>query len=186
MAARDWRADQSGGRARVCGACAGRAGARKLGSRHLVEANTPPSQRPSNRTSVNSSGELCKSSRKMAITSRWAAISGRRPRPVRKKIIGHGMSAFRRRFGRGSGLQHLRRTLALLHQPAGQHGGSILLEPLVEKRADLLPEIRGMAEAREFVALQRVTRSRQKELPRGLGLLAVHTALLHDNKRCVK
>ncbi len=176
MAARDWRADEGGGRARVCGACAGCAGARKLGSRHLMEANTPPSQRASNRTSVNSSGELCESSRKMAITSRWAPICSRGNRPIRKKIIGRGMSASRRRFARGSGLQHLRRTLALLHQPAGQHGGSILLEPLVEKRADLLPEIRSVAETREFVALQRVTRGREKELPRGLGLLAVHTA----------
>ncbi len=186
MAARDWRADEGGGRARVYGACAGCVGARKLGSRQLVEANTPPSQRARNRTSVNSSGELCESSRKMAVTSRWAAIGGRRPRPIRKKIIGRSMSAFRRRFARGSGLQHLRRTLALLHQPAGQHGGSILLEPLVEKRADFLPEIRSMAQTREFVALQRVTRGREKELPRGLGLLAVHTALLDDNERCVK
>ncbi len=186
MAARDWRADEGGGRARVYGACAGCVGARKLGSRQLVEANTPLRQRTSSRASVKFSGELCESSRKMAITSRWAAIGGRRPRPIRKKIIGHGMSAFRRRFARGSGLQHLRRTLALLHQPARQHGGSILLEPLVEKGADLLPEIRGMAEAREFVALQRVTRSREKELPRGLGLLAVHAALLDGNRRCVK
>ena len=178
MAARNWRADEGGGRARVCGACAGCAEARKLGSRHLMEANTPLSQRASNRTSVNSSGELCESSQKMAISSRWAAICGRRPRPIPKKIIGHCMSAFRRRFARGSGLQHLRWTLALLHQPAGQHGGSILLEPLVEKRDDLLPEIRSMAETREFVALQRVTRSREKELPRGLGLLARHAVLL--------
>ena len=49
MAARDWRADEGGGRARVYGACPGCVGARKLGSRQLVEANTPPSQRARNR-----------------------------------------------------------------------------------------------------------------------------------------
>jgi len=53
-------------------------------------------------------------------------------------------------------------------------------EPLVEQRADLLPEIGGMAEAREFIALQRGARSGEKELPRRLGFLAMHTVLLED------
>jgi hypothetical protein len=75
-------------------------------------------------------------------------------------------------------VRSLRRTLALLHQPARQHGGGILLQPRVEKRGDLFPEISGMAEAREFRALQRGARGGEKKLPRGLGLLAVHAVLL--------
>jgi hypothetical protein len=87
------------------------------------------------------------------------------------------MPASRRRFARGRGLR-LRRPLALLHQPARQHGRGILLEPLVEKRGDLFPKISGMAEAREFIALQGGARGREKELPGGLGLLAMHEVLL--------
>lgn len=176
MAAMGSRAEGSGDRARMYGACAGCALTKMASSRHRVNGNTLPSERASNRASVKFSGELCKSSQKMAITSRWAAICGRGSRSIRKKIIGHNMPASRGRLARGSGLR-LRRALALLHQPASQHGGGILLEPLVEKRGDLFPKISGMAEAREFIALQRGARSREKKLPGRLGLLAVHAVL---------
>src|SRR5712664_612810 len=178
MAAMDWMAGERGDRARVYGACAGCAAARELPSRLPVKRNTLASQRASHAARGKASGELCKSSRKIAITSRWAAIGGRGTRPIRKKIIGHGMSGSQRRLASGSGLQRLRRALALLHQPARQHGGGSLLEPLVEQRADLFSQIGGMAEAREFIALQRGARSREKEFPRGLRLLAVHEVLL--------
>ena len=178
MAAMDWMADENGDRARVYGACAGWAGTRALPSGRPVKRNTVPSQRASHAARGKSSGEPCKSSRKIAITSRRAAICGWRNRSIRKKVIGHSMSGSQRGLAGGSGLRHLRRALALLHQPARQHGGGILLEPLVEKRADFLPEIGGMAEAREFIALQRGARSRENEFPRGLRLLAVHKGLL--------
>lgn len=181
MAAMEGRAEETGDGARVYGACAGCAGARELPSRWPGKRNTLPSQRASHVARGKSSGELCKSSRKIAITSRWAAIGGRGTRPIRKKVIGRSMSGSQRRFPSGSGLQHLRRALALLHEPARQHGGGILLEPLVKQRADLFPKISGMAEAREFIALQRGARSREKELPRGLRLLAVHTDLLENS-----
>ena len=178
MAAMELMADENGDRARMCGACAGCAGARALPSRRPVKRNTLPSQRASRAARGKASGELCKSSRKITITSRWAAICGRENRPIRKKVIAHGMSGSQRWLVGGSGLQHLRRTPALLHQPARQHGGGSFLEPLVEKRADFLPEIGGMAEAREFIALQRGARSREKEFRRGLRLLAMHEVLL--------
>ncbi len=178
MAAMDWMAEESGDKARVYGACAGCAAARELPSRRPLKWNTLPSQRASHAARGKASGELCKSSRKIAITSRRAAICGWRNRSIRKKVIGHGMSGSQRRLAGGSEVQRLRRTLALLHQPARQHGGGVLLEPLVEQRADLLSEIGGMAEAREFIALQRGARSREKEFPRGLRLLAVHKVLL--------
>ena len=178
MAAVGARVGERADRAQGCEARAGSAGARELRSRRPVNRNTLSSQRASKTAMGKARSELCKSPRKIAITSGWAAISARRGRPIRKKVIGHGTSALHWRVASGNGLQHLRRTLALLHQPARQHGAGILLEPLVEKRTDLLPEIGGMAEAREFIALQRGARSREKELPRGLRLLAVHEGLL--------
>ena len=177
MAAVEWRISKKAGTARVCEGLAGMAAGTEVHLRRPAKRNTLPSQRASNRASVIFSGDLCKSSQKMVITSRWAAICGRRTRSIRKKIIGHGMPTSRRRFARGSGL-HLRRALALLHQPARQHGGGILLKPLVEKRGDLFPKISGMAEAREFIALQRGAGGREKELPGGLDLLAMHEVLL--------
>ena len=177
MAAVDWKDGTNVDTARVCEGRAGMAAGTEVHSRRPSKRHTPPRQRASNGASVGFSSELCKSSQKMVITSRWSAICGRGTRSIRKKIIGHGMTAPRRRLARGSGL-HLRRALALLHQPARQHGGGILLEPLVEKRGDLFPKIGGMAEARKFIALQRGARGREKELPWGLGLLAMHEVLL--------
>jgi len=71
---------------------------------------------------------------------------------------------------------NLLRTLPLFHQPAREHGGGIFLDPKIEKRADLLTEIGGMAETREFITLQRVARSGEKKLPRRLGFAVVHGA----------
>jgi hypothetical protein len=93
------------------------------------------------------------------------------------------MPVFPRGLTSKSVFRRLLRTYPLLHQPASQHGGRIFLDPKIEKRADLLAEIGGMAKAREFIALQRVSRSREKELPRGLGLVVVHVRLL---ELCVK
>src|SRR5882672_3589321 len=180
MAAADARVGERAGRARGCEARARSAGARELRSRRPMNRNTVPSQRASKTAMGKARSELCKRPRKIAITSRWAAICGRRNRPISKKVIGHGMFTFHLRLAGGNGLQPLRGALALLHQPARQHGAGILLEPLVEQRADLLPEIGGMAEAREFIALQQGARSGEKELPRRLGFLAMHTVLLED------
>src|SRR6267142_794837 len=80
MAAMHWMADKNGDRARVYGACAGWAGTRALPSGRPVKRNTVPSQRASHAARGKSSGEPCKSSRKIAITSRWAAICGWRNR----------------------------------------------------------------------------------------------------------
>ena len=116
--------------------------------------------------------------RKMAFTSSGASVCGRRDCPIRKKIIGHGMSVFRKSFRGRNVLLRLLRALPLLHQPARQHGRGIFLDPKIEKRADFLAEIGSMAETREFVALQRVARSRDKKLPRRLGFVMVHASLL--------
>ena len=118
------------------------------------------------------------SERKGLFTSSWTSICGRRDCPIRKKIIGHCMSVpLRERFAGGSVFQRLPRALPLLHQPARQHGGGVFLHPKIEKSANLLAEIGGMAETREFIALERISRRREQKLPRGLGLVVVHWGL---------
>jgi hypothetical protein len=88
------------------------------------------------------------------------------------------MSILGERFkGRGV-FGHVLGAFPLLHEPTGQHGGGIFLNPKIEKGADLLAEIGGMAEPREFVALERVSRCGEQELPRRLGFVMVHAGLL--------
>ena len=111
-------------------------------------------------------------------TSGRAAVCRRWNRPIRKKIIGRGMRALQRWPGGGCDFLHGRRTFPLFHQPAGEHGRGVFLHPLIEQRSHLLAEIRSMAEAREFIALQRIARGREKELPRGLGPVVIHMGLL--------
>ncbi len=77
---------------------------------------------------------------------------------VDEKIIGHRM-----RVGGGAGVGGLAIFLflafAILHEPAGEHGAGVFVEPLVEQGADLLAEIGGVAEASEFIRLQGIARS---------------------------
>lgn len=116
--------------------------------------------------------------RQTAFTSRGASVCGRRDRAIAKKIIGRAMSILGERFkGRGV-FGHVLGAFPLLHEPTGQHGGGIFLNPKIEKRADLLAEIGGMTEPREFIALQRISRSGEQKLPRRLGFVVVHAGLL--------
>jgi len=165
------------GRAQCCEAFGGNVGERQWKPAGHTMLDTPPG--PSDRGFViaRTTGKLRIEHRKIAFTSSGAAICGRRDRPIRKTIIGHGMSIFRERFTWWRLFLHMLRVFPLLHQPASQHGGRVFLHPQVEKSADLLAEISGMTETREFIALQRVSRSREKELPRGLGLVVVHVRL---------
>jgi hypothetical protein len=181
MAAVDTMLEEGRCGARGSEALAKNAEAYGLPSRRRTKLDTLLNHWVSKAISGKAGGELRKMPRKIAITSRWAAVCGRRDRPIRKKIIGHGMSVLQQSLAGRGGLQHLRRALALLHQPAREHGASILFKPKIEKRADLLAEIGGMVETREFVALQRSARSREKELPRWLGLVADHAGLLKSS-----
>ena len=106
------------------------------------------------------------------------AIYGRSENRIGKKVIGRG-SVIWSPFGaagRASGSSCWQ--LALVNQPTGHGRRGILLEPLVHQRADLFAKVGGMAEAREFIALQAVTRSSQQKLPGGLGAVAGHEGLL--------
>jgi hypothetical protein len=59
------------------------------------------------------------------------------------------MSIFRKHFNGMGVLRHALGAFPLLHEPTSQHGGGIFLNPKIEKRADLLAEIGGMAKSRE-------------------------------------
>src|SRR5712675_2910834 len=115
--------------------------------------------------------------------SRTGAKIGRRTRLIREKVIGHDLRRFapvigRRtavaiRGGRYGCVALLARggAFALLHQPTRQHGRGVLFEPGIEQLRDLLAEISSMAQTRKFVALQGITRRRQKKLPGRLGFV---------------
>ena len=93
---------------------------------------------------------------------------------IRKKVMGHGTLILRRQFAGCRGFRFPGRPLGLLYQPARKHGLGTFVDPLVEKRGNLLSKIGGMSKAGELKALQRVARSREKELPRGLSSGARH------------
>jgi hypothetical protein len=105
-----------------------------------------------------------------ACASLSIANCGRRGRLIRKKIIGHGLHGFAasiavcRRF-----LRH--RVLALMHQQSRQQRRSVLFQPGIQQLGDLLAEIGGVVQAREFVALQGIAGSGEQELPRGLSFV---------------
>ena len=101
---------------------------------------------------------------------------------IRQKIIGHRMAVCGRRFGgglvrRGLGFRGENGALALFDQPAGDHGVGVFVEPLVQKGRDLFAKIGSVAKPREFVALQGVARSGEKELPGRLGAVCGHGIL---------
>src|ERR1700721_1133906 len=97
--------------------------------------------------------------------SGWAPVYALRRRSIRKKIIGRGMCSVAPGLGFGKQLRSARRPLTLLQKQAGQHGGGVFLQPLIQQGADFLADIGGVRETRQFKALQGVARGREKELP---------------------
>jgi hypothetical protein len=169
--------------ARLCEVFNEKAGAREWKPSGRMTPGTPPGPSDRGLVSGRANGNLCIEHQKITITSSWTAGCGRRGRPIRKKVIGHARSVLRKRFTVRSLVLHLLRAFPLLHQPAREHGRGIFLHPLVEKRANFLAEIGGMAKTRKFVALQRISRSREKKLPRRLGLVVGHAGLLEYGVR---
>jgi hypothetical protein len=125
-------------------------------------------------------GELSNTSRKIAFTSSGAAVCRRRDRAIRQNIIGRSVSGPQQRVARAGRFLCARRVLTLLNQVAREHGCRVFLHPLVEKRGNLLAEIGRMIETREFVALERIARSREQELPRWLRAGTSHGRLLES------
>jgi hypothetical protein len=113
-------------------------------------------------------------------TSGRAAVYGLRGGSIRKKIIGHGMRAIVAGVAFG---KHVRRpggTLSLLQKQARQHSSGVFLHPLIEQGGNLLAEIGGMRQTRQFKALQGVPGSREQELPRWLGRTGGHRPPIGD------
>lgn len=113
---------------------------------------------------------------------------------IREKVIGRDMRGFASRVAARSPLVTFRlrrrclrrRAFAVLHQPARQHCGRVLLEPGVQQLRDLLAEIGRVAKARKLIALQGIARRREKELPGRLGFAVqvdLHGKLRHGISR---
>src|SRR5260370_15917980 len=94
---------------------------------------------------------------------------GRRGRLMREKIIGHGMRGLAPSIAVHRSFLH-NRMLALLHQPARQQSRGVLIEPGIQQLRDLFTEIGGVVQAGKFVAVQRIARGREEELPPRLNL----------------
>ena len=164
--------------ARVRGALEGRTAARELRLNLWTTTGTLTGHR-ADKTGVDSIGaqSYCGSERPV-IYSSLDALLGRRPSPIRKEIIGHGMCRAIRGLRANNRVAGNERAFTLLDQPASEHGGGAFFHPLIEQRANFFAEIGGMAQSRKFVTLQGVSRSRQKKLPWGLGLVTGHGILL--------
>ena len=108
--------------------------------------------------------------KKAAKTSSYGARNSLRAPRIRQKIIGHARGTFALCFWRS------RRGVAfrMFKKPPCHHCRSEFFDPLVQDRAGFLSEIGRMSEARQFVALQRIARSRQQEFPRGTGVVSGH------------
>ena len=173
------RVERRGGR-RACDALAGKAVARAFKRQGSLPANIPASPLVRTARLGKFSGRQPICSPKIGFTSRGAAIRVRNSGSIRENIIGHRMSRPSQRLSVWRGLLGGRRAVPLLHQPTREHGRRVFIQILVEKRADFLTEIGGMTKPREFVALERNARSREKELPRGLDPGLGHMGLLKD------
>jgi hypothetical protein len=109
-------------------------------------------------------------------SSGWTPVYGLQGRPIRKKIIGHGMRSVTPGLDFAKWFRSARRTLALLQKQARQHGGGVFFQPLIQQGADFLADICGVRETRQFKALQGAPRSRKQELPGRLGRAGGHRA----------
>jgi len=100
-----------------------------------------------------------------------------RSETIRQKIMGPMISVGGSGVGGRGVLGDRESAFALFDEPTRQLGGGVLLQPLVEQGVDLLAEIGGVAEARKFIGLQGIARSREKKLPGSLGAELRHKDL---------
>jgi hypothetical protein len=89
-------------------------------------------------------------------------------------IIGRNPGAARLR-GRSANLAGVSpAALTLLEQPARQQGGGALLDPLIEKAGNIVPQICRVVQPRQLKAAQGEDRSRKEKIPRWLGSVRAH------------
>lgn len=148
------------------GAAGGTQRARLVPGRTVEVQGTPQGMPSMSDAGAKRPTENRKRTRSAGESSGTSAQRVRRNETIRQKIIGRGMAVGGSGFRAGSirgGAE--RGTFALLHEAAGQIGRGVFLEPLVEQGGDLLAEIGRVGEAREFVGLQGVAGSGEKEFP---------------------
>jgi len=168
--------------ARGCEAFSGNVGAGEFQRLGPARLGTLPGPRGGGLGDAKARNKMRVEHRQIVFTSRGASVCGWRDGAITKKIIGRAMSILRKSFNGRSVFRQVLGTFPLLHEPTGQHGGGIFLDPKIKKGADLLAEIGGMAKPREFIALQRISRSGEQKLPRRLGFVMVHAGLLEKRQ----
>jgi hypothetical protein len=115
--------------------------------------------------------------RSVGAGSHGATHSGHRRHRLRVEIIGRRARTLWPRFTRARRRRCLRQLLALFHEPSCHQGSGGFLQPDIQELNDLLAKISGVAQSRQFVRLQRWTRSREQKIPRRLNFgMAVHGA----------
>jgi len=189
-------ADRCGGETRECGRLAGGLASRVVGQLGTMVHRTPRRVLGESALPAESGLQIGWPALVLGCGSRTTAKFGPCARSIREKIIGRSMCGLtscvegRRPLVFGcralAGLARRGGVLALLHQPARQHGRSVFLKPGIQQLSDFLAEIRRVAQAREFVTLQRITGCREQEFPRRLGFV-IQGALpgKHLHSKCV-
>jgi hypothetical protein len=172
--AQEWEAVARGESARRAGAIVWAQGSTRLGSGANQAASVIFSARATYKLQ-----HPCK-------TSGWAPVYRLRNGSIRKKIIGHGMRAMVAGFALGKQVGRSRRAFSLLNKQARQHGGSVLVYPLVNQGHDLFAEIGGMRQTRQLKTLQGAPRRTEQELPRRLGRAGGHRPPLGDNANIIR
>jgi hypothetical protein len=158
------------GLAHWCGRMAGDTAARLVRLRPALILGTRPGSLGDAALLVQSGRETGLALHFLTRRSRSSAKIGRRARLIREKIIGHSPHGFTASIAVFCRFFH-HWVLALPHQPARQQSRRVLLQPGIQQLRNLLSEIGGMVQAREFVALQGTAGSGEQELPRGLGFV---------------
>jgi len=109
--------------------------------------------------------------------SGFPSVAVLRDTSIRKKIIGHARR-FQIRFGAAEGRRpELRGAFPLLEQQPRHSGAGLIRQPLIHQRHDLLAQVGGIRQTRQFKVLQRVFGSGQQKFPRRLDRANGHGAL---------
>ena len=162
------------------GAARDEKGARLATQRNGHEVSTPPRILPVNPTAGKNNQKQHEKLRRGDEESGSSRRSARWNDTVRENVIGRTAALVLGGLRGRRGLFAEDGAFALIHEPASQHGGGVLLKILVEECAQFLAEIGGMGEPGEFVRLEGVTGSGEQELPRRLSVVGVHENLLEQ------
>lgn len=109
--------------------------------------------------------------------SRSGANSRHRHPSFILEIIGRSTHGVGSQFSAARAHRSVSHPVAVFHQPSRQQGGRSLLQPDIEQFDDLFANVCGMAQPRQFVALERRAGSGKQEIPRRLGFgMTVHVS----------